>query len=409
MSLLFGRSERRSISYQDVFGTGGNWADSIGTGIESGARLAPVFSAWRLIAGIFASTPLVGYRQTADGVRQRMASQPMLLAKPDPWGRTCFAWKHQMILSLLSRGNAYGLVTSVDSAGWPTAIWWLQPDLVSVFEQPGERPRYFYEAREIPSWTWARSSGSIVHIGWMVPPGKWKALSPLEVFKATIETGYSAQITARDTYKNGAIPPAHFKNVGKTLDPDEADLIKTRFMSTVADRSPLVTGSDWDIKTLALPPDQAQFIESQRMTATQIASVYGVPPEKIGGEVGGKSLHYTTRESNQADLVTFTMMEWFVRIEEQLTALMPRPIDAAFDLDVLLRADLMTRMNAHSVAVASGVETIDEARHNEGRAPLTPEELAFFTSMHLKGLTAGGSGGSTNTDPTSARLLENER
>lgn len=388
MSLLFGRrDEARSLSFQEVFGRGGNITDITGSSVEAGARLIPLFACWRIIAERFASTPLIGYREDPDGIRQVMPRQPQLLAAPSPMGRTAFAWKYQAIVSLLARGNAYGLVTSTDGSGWPTQIEWLNPDLVSVTEQPDVRPRYYYEAREVPAWQWTKSAQSLIHVPWFLPPGKWVGLSPLGQFKTLIDTGNAAQTTARDWFQNGAIPSSHLKNDARTLDADEAETAKSRYMAAVGNRSPLVTGNDWSIESIGVPADQAQFIDTLKLTATQIASIYGIAPEKVGGEVSN-SLHYTTRESNQADFNSDTMEGWYSRFEEVMTSLLPRPIDARFDLSDALRADAETRMKTHEIALRTGLETISEGRRAENKPPLTPDELAAWERIyHSKGET----------------------
>ena len=42
-------------------------------------------------------------------------------------------------------------------------------------------------------------------------------------------------------------------------------------------------GRDWDYHPVTVPPSEAQFIEAMRLNATQIAAVYGLPPERAGG------------------------------------------------------------------------------------------------------------------------------
>ena len=49
-------------------------------------------------------------------------------------------------------------------------------------------------------------------------------------------------------------------------------------------------GRDWEYTPIRVPPNEAQFIESQQLTATQIAAVYGVA-RKVGG-IHGDSQTY---------------------------------------------------------------------------------------------------------------------
>lgn len=370
MSLFFEKREQRSLSLQDVFGSGGS-IETLGTGIEGAARLVPVYAAWRLIADQFTATPWHAYREGSDGSRQRLSSQPRLIADPSPAGLRITTWKTQCIVSVLSRGNAYGYLT--DAGGWPNGTIWLRPDRMSVDEE-GTAPEYYYEGRRV-------DRARIVHIPWIVPPGKFVGLSPIGMFRAMLETGHYAQNTARDWFANGAIPGVHLKNtVKETLDAKEAQIAKDRYRESVIGRDVLATGADWDVNVIGIPADEARFIETLKLTANQVASIYGVPPEMIGGETGS-SLTYATVEQNMLNFATLTMRPWFTRVEDAFTALLPKPQYVKFNLDSITRADLKTRMEAHEIAQRIGLETNDEGRELEDRPPLTPEQKAEWLQV----------------------------
>jgi HK97 family phage portal protein len=367
VSLLFGsrRPETRAVSYQDVFGSGGD-VDLIGTGVEGALRLVPLFAAIRLITDQFASTPLHAYRERTDGTRERMPRQPTLLTTP-PWGSMA-SWKGQCITSLLTWGNAYGLVTVKDGFGRAEQIQWLSPSSVSVDDELDRPPAYWWNGRDVPL-------DRMVHIPWIVLPGRSKGLSPVGYFKMLWETGQAAQLSSRDWYVNGAVPSVHFKNVERTLTTENAATMKARYKDAVQGRDALVTGKDWTLDTIGLPADEARFIEALKLTATQVASIYGIPPEEIGGERGA-SLQYSTMEMDDLRLSGRTMRPWYVRVEEALSQVRPPREDVKFNADALVRADLKTRMDAHEVAQRAGIETNAEARHVEDKPPMTDAERA---------------------------------
>ena len=81
-----------------------------------------------------------------------------------------------------------------------------------------------------------------------------------------------------------------------------------------------------------------------------------------------------------------------MRVEDTFTAVMPQPEYAKFNADALVRADLKSRMEAHEIAQRAGVETNDEARHVEDKAPMTdPERSQWLQTWH----PAKGDGTST--------------
>jgi HK97 family phage portal protein len=212
-------------------------------------------------------------------------------------------------------------------------------------------------------------------------PGKRWGVSPLKAFKTTFETGQSAQTTARDWFANGAIPSAHLKNEARTVDSEVADVVKRRYKAAVKGRDVLVTGNDWSLDVIGVPADEARFIETLKLTATQVASIYGIPPEMIGGETGS-SLTYSTVELNSINFVTYTLRPWLVRIEESLSALLPQPQYVKFNVDALIRADTKSRMEAHEIALRIGLETQDEGRAIEDKPPLTEAEKAEWLNTY---------------------------
>ena len=367
---LFRRSESRALTYSDVFGVGSQ-SPLLGSSADSALRLVPLFAAQRLIAEQFAATPMHAYAEDASGSRERLAVQPQLIADPSP-SRALHTWKFQCISSLLSYGNAYGLIVRRGLAD-PVGCEWIAPNEVSV-DESGSMPVYYWQGREI-------DANDLVHIPWFTLPGRWVGLSPLRLFKVAFETGASASQTAHDWFANGAIPSAHFKNTAKTLTDEQSTKVKAKYKAAVDGRDVLVTGSDWDLKTIGVPADEARFIEQAKLTATQIASIYGVPPEEVGGE-RGSSMTYATVEMDDIKVSSRTMRPWFTRVEDHFNKLLPANQYVKFNIDATIRADTKTRAETHEIGLRTGTLTLDEARRLEDRKPLTPEQKAEWLAMH---------------------------
>lgn len=67
-----------------------------------------------------------------------------------------------------------------------------------------------------------------------------------------------------------------------------------------------VSGKDWEWTSTQVPADDAGVIETMKATARQVAAIYGVPPEMIGGETGS-SLTSSTVEQNLLNFATLTL------------------------------------------------------------------------------------------------------
>jgi HK97 family phage portal protein len=363
--------EDRSVGFGDVFGAGGD-VDVLGGGLGA-LCLVPLFAAHRTIIDAVASTPVHAYRARPDGTAERLRIQPAVLTRP-PWG-TPFTWRAQAVASLVSDGNAFGVILGVDRAGWPSSLMWVDPARI-VVDDSGALPEYYFEGRHV-------ERDAIVHIPWILPCGKMRGLSPLRAFRTAYEMGQSAQEAARDWFVNRAVPGGHLKS-DRPLRPGQAEQAKTRFKAAIRGRDVFVSGSDWSYQALSVPADEARFIETLKLTATQIAAIYGIPPEEIGGE-RGSSLTYATLEADELRFAARVVQPWAVRLEEALTAIMPRPQYVKFNLNANVRADLMTRMQAHEIALRAGVETAAEARRLEDRPPLSKAERAEWLALWRPG------------------------
>jgi hypothetical protein len=140
-------------------------------------------------------------------------------------------------------------------------------------------------------------------------------------------------------------------------------------VSAIRSHEPIVYGADWDFNALSVSPEESQFIETMKINATQMAAIFGIDPEEVGGERGG-SLTYNNLEQDSARFARRTLRSWLVRLEQEFTALRPAGEMVRFNLDDFLRADLKTRYEAHHIALDDGWMTKDEVRADEGLPPL---------------------------------------
>lgn len=349
-----------------------------GSGAVSPQRaltLIPVFACLRILADSIASLPIQTYRKNGAS-REMLTFVPSLLFQPAALDNT-FEWIHKCVLSMALRGNAYGLITAWDNFGFPTSIEWLNPDEVWVDELRPTQPVFYWQGHIVPR-------EQIVHIPWVVLPGKVVGLSPVQHFARTIGVGLSATEYGLSWFDNGGTPPSTMKNTSKTITPDEAEEISDRLAARVRARKPLVYGSDWDFASLKVNPEESQFIETMRLNASQIAAIYGVPPEMVGGDSGG-SMTYANVEQNAINFTGFTLRPWIARLEAKLSALMPGKEFVKFNVDAMIRVDLTTRYRAHQISLNDGWRNRDEVRAIEDLSPLPDGQGKVYLPVSMLG------------------------
>ena len=104
---------------------------------------------------------------------------------------------------------------------------------------------------------------------------------------------------------------------------------------------------------ISMPADDAQFLEQRKLSATEIARVFRVPPWMIGADAGS-SMTYANVEQQGLAFVTYSLRPWLILIEQSLAAdpdLCPPGVYVEFLLDALLRADSATRSEIYARAL----------------------------------------------------------
>lgn len=361
MSLLFRKPESRALSFQQVWGSGSDMPTS------DPLSLVPVYAATAYIADQFASAPWSAF-QKSGVIPVKVTSQPGLLTDPGVNRIDLYSWKFQLFTSLGLWGNAYGYVLTFDKRGVPEKVAWLAPDKM-VVDESGPIPRYLFKGAEI-------DRELLIHIPWYVVPGSVVGLSPVGLFRTQIETGLEAQRVARNSFKRGLVPAGVLRNNKATLTAEQAGEARRRFVASTSSNEPFVAGMDWEYTAIGLPQTDVNFLTGLKANATQIAAIYRIPPEKIGGEVSGSSLTYASLEQDTISFNTTTMRPIATRVESVIDRYLPASEYVRFNLDAAVRADLKTRYEAHQIAIAAGFKTKDEVRALEELPPLTAAQLA---------------------------------
>lgn len=368
--------ESRAITYQQVWGSGGDWMPAGVTSADQAMRLAAVRACVRLIADSVASLPLDLYRRRPDGPTEQIAPSQLLT---DPSTLVSqFDWVVQCVASLLLDGNAYGLITS-RRFGWPSSIEWLDPRTVEV-SRAGFRVTYKVDGVDVPA-------EDVVHVRNVVLPGAVKGISVVQQNADVIRLGLEAQKFALDFFLGGGHPTGVIESDHK-FEKGDGEAVSARFVDRSKKRGPVALGSGFKYRTIQATPDLTT-VEMSRMVAADIARCFGLQPENIGAS-GGSSMTYANVEQKTSDMVTFGLRPVFTRIERALSAQHPDPEFVRFNADAMVRTDLLTRYQAHEIGIRSRFLTQSEARDLEDLpfiagtdqlAPLMPEPAPVKRSI----------------------------
>lgn len=300
---------------------------------------------------------------------------PGILTQPSA-AKGTFAWTYGQWISLLLRGNAWGLILGRDKLGYPTQIELQHPDTVRVqVNSKGVREIRVNNELVDPANVW--------HTAIHVMPGSDLGMSTIKYAAMTTRTAQAAEAYGLSYFEDGAHPSAVLtnKNANK-ISQEQAQSVKEKFVAALhGTREPVVMAGGWEYQQIQIDPKDSQFLELMDAKGADICRFFGMMPSMGGYGTPNSSITYQNVEQSTMDFLTYPMTPWIVQQEEWLTDLIPRGQYVKLDTSPLLRTDFLTRMTGYHMMIGSRAFTQDEVRAMEDYAPLTPEQKAEVDAL----------------------------
>lgn len=397
---LFGRSapEERNINlsqyaqlWQQQFYGG---YSPIPVGVQTALTHAASSACIDVLASSVSTLPVDAVRQQGKS-RVPVTPTPSLIAAPSGLVEPD-VWMYQLVDSMLTDGNGFGIVTAVDFAQRPTSIELLDAanigdrrigaDGVPSALVSGERYRLY-------------PYGDLWHIpGKYVRAGSPFADSPIRRAAATIGGAIAARDFGSRFFGDGGHPGALITS-DQDLNPDQAKAIKTAFLNAVnGTREPAVLGSGLTYTPLMTDVNGEFPIDLMRFAIEEACRFWRVPPSMVYAATSGQNVTYVN--ATQADLayLKHSLESLLVRIEKALTRLLARPQVVRFNRNAFLRSDPAGRNAIYDQRLKNKTMSVNDVHALEDEEPVTDPE---FDKPGIPGLAVpaapppGGTNGST--------------
>jgi len=278
------------------------------------------------------------------------------------------AMPHRMVMlaTVLLHGNAYARI-DYGARYKPAGLYYKHPNQTEVITSAG---KLYYKFWGDPV---VRQDYEVIHLrGLCMDADGVMGMSVLRAHRENIGQGLAAQRVGSRFYDNGAKVSGALET-DKLLTKESAGRLRENFTAVYGGSENagkvVVLEEGLKFKSISLPPADAQFLETRKFTRGEIASIFRVPPHKIG------DLERSTNnniEQQSIDYVQNTLQPWAVNIEQEyrLKLLTTREVDTHYfkhNLGALLRADSAARGLFIAQMLQNGVFTINEAREMEER------------------------------------------
>lgn len=324
-----------------------------------------------VLASSVSGLPLDVIRESG-GRRLPVTPTPQVVARPSAIVERD-VWLYQLVESMLTDGNAFGLVTSTTAGGWPTGVELVDPDIVTerkvvagIVEAlvGGERHQRF-------------PHGDLVHVpGKLVRAGSPFGQSPVKRASETIAAALEARRFGSQFFTSGGLPVSVLYSDNPNLDRIGAQVLKDAVVdATRGNREPLVLGTGNELKQLSVNPDDSQFIDLMRFVIEEACRFFRVPPSMVFAATSGQSVTYANVSQADLQYLKHSLETYLVRGEGLLTAFLPRPQIARFNRNAFLRADPETRHKIHDRRLRNKTTSVNEVRTLEDEEPFDGDEF----------------------------------
>jgi HK97 family phage portal protein len=344
--------------------------------VKNALGISPVWSAVSMIAEQVGQLPLNVYRLDEDGDRIEARTHrawALLHDKPNDHTPADRFWSTTTV-HLLLYGNAF-IRKHRNFLGLVDELVLMNPSHITVYWDGDQRIKQFnYQPPNGQRQTLGPED--VIHIYGLSLDGVIGA-SVINYCKDSFGAAMARDVYEGSFYKRGATLSAVVEMDGQV----KSDVALKRLKDSV---TALFAGADKahgigvfengaKLHTVGSPMKDLQFVEAQQISRTDIANMFKLPANYLGGS-SGDSLTYATVESNQIQFALHAIAPWTNTIAKALAAdpgIFPQTVyDAEFDLDVMLRADAGARADFYQKMASVKAMTRNEIRRRENLPPV---------------------------------------
>lgn len=376
LSRIFGREERsQSVRLSDpflaeYFGHRGSGAVSPDAVLSNSAVAVRCIA---LRSELLASVGLHVFRRSAEGGRARADDLSLydVLHSNASELASAFEFRELLIRSMDLTGNAFARIER-DGRGQVTALYAVMPGTVSVERLASGRLRY--KVTDTGGGVRVLLQDEILHIRGPSRDGIM-GQSPIAIARGTLGLALAQADTANALMANSLRPSAilTFPNM---LGPEARD----RVLASVAQRVQgaansgkiMVMDGGATFEKMAFSPEDAEFLDSVKLSNENVCRIFGVPPTAAGILDKGT---YSNVEQEASSLIQNCLGPLAARIEAALMRCLLTPdqrrsLYIEHDLSGLLRGDVKSRFEAYRMAREMGVYSANDVRRRENEPPI---------------------------------------
>ncbi len=192
--------------------------------------------------------------------------------------------------------------------------------------------------------------------------------SPIAMAKNAIGMSLATEEYGASFFANGANPGGVLEHPGVIKDIQRVkDSWNAAYRGSGNAHRVAVLEEGMAFKSIGIPPEQAQFLETRKFQINEIARIFRVPPHMVGDL---EKSSFSNIEQQSLEFVKYTLDPWVIRWEQALRQSLILPSEkpwlfVKFNLDGLLRGDYQSRMTGYATARQNGWLSANDIRELE--------------------------------------------
>lgn len=335
-----------------------------------------------VLASAVATLPMDVVRYGAGGRRTVIDPTPTLIDSPSAVVAPD-VWKYQVMDSMCTDGNAFGMVVQTDINGRPTTIETIDAETVGDRKVKDGIPQAIVDGTLHKVYPY----GDLWHMpGRLVRSGSPFGESPVRRAAATIGVALAAREHGGRFFGDSGHPTQHI-SVDEQITEEEANIWKARVLNAIrGNREPLVTGTGVTVEALQAGDDGTQFIALMQFVIEEACRFWRVPPSQVYAATSGQNVTYSNIDAGDLGFLKYSLETYLTRFEGALGMLLPRPQVVRFNRNAWLRSDAKTRYQIYDIALKQFTKSVNEVRALEDEQPFPIDGDKDYDKPGIPGL-----------------------
>jgi HK97 family phage portal protein len=384
--------------------------------------LSAVWTAVNIRAGLIASLPFNVLAPTPTGGRKLARNRKEFSILHDRCSPedTSYYLRHKMAVSWLLWGNAYAQI-EWDGRGALRYLWPYHPQHVHVVYGKTRGEYYYVVTGMGPDGMAVQQKvlpENMIHLRGFTYEGV-QGISVIQNYRRGLGIAIATEVFASKFYQHGAKASGVLTYPGRMSDQARNNFQRSfdeKYAGAHNSNKTIVLEEGAKYQQLTIPPNDAQFIETRRLSRAEIAGLFRLPTMLVPGS-DDKAPTYSSSEIFNRQLVDFTLRDDVTMIEQEFNSKLFPGGDHVVGLDLrdLLRADSVARADYWLKRWQMGSISADEVREDEDENPVPGGYgKKFYVPVNYIAVDAPNQPGATATpgkeefDPTNPNPDQSE-